>query len=1118
MASSVDVVVVGGSTGAVAAAVAAAKAGAKVFLAAPRSYLGDDMTATLRLWLEPDEEPTSLLAKEIFTDRQDAPGQPDPNRISFTYQADRPNGQRHRDTKKPSLLADLEWGDATTQSVEFDEDVNITLDLSEPKQVAKLRIEAYDQPGHGGYRIASITISTSDDKTHWQPAGQIENRPESGEVPIEFVAPLSARARYLKLFFKKAPESARMLLGEIEVIGPAPAGKPAPTRPPWPRPMHVKQTLDSALLRAGVQFLYNCLPTDLVRDRSGQPCGIVMANRAGRQAVIAHTIVDATDRALVARMAEAEFRPFPVGLQRFRRVVIGGEVREGHSMFARVIEPPYTGVHPNRAGTPSGIFPIIQYTLELPMPDESESSWAEADQLARTMTYHPHQQFTSDVLFQIPRDPMLGRESFRSSWRGISALPLEAFRPKGADRIWVLGGCADLARDQAEKLLRPTALMDMGARIGAAAAAEARSLPPPTSPTVPGEPAAAPIEAGNVREMLGGVRPVDRPAMIPQQLDALPVLGRYDVVVIGGGTAGAPAGIAAARQGAKTLVVEQLSGLGGVGTSGAISTYCAGNRVGFTAQVGGGDSWVIQQKMEWWRSELRKAKAEIWFGATGCGALVSKECVRGVVVVTPRGRGVVLAKVVIDATGNADVAAAAGAECVYTDQSEFAMQGTGLPPRQLGATYANTDYIYTDETDMVDVWQLFLFARERYKGAFDLGQLVDTRERRRIKGDFTVTLLDQISGRTYPDTIVRARTSYDTHGYIVDPLWILKHPGGRTFTSDLPYRCLLPKGLEGLLVSGIGISAQRDAQPLVRMQPDVQNQGYAAGVAAAMAARTDTSLRRIDVRALQRHLVQIGNLPPEVLKQQDSHPLPPARLAEAVAKIVSDPASVAIVLSQPEQSMPLVKAAYARAQGEKKLACAKLLGMLGDATGLATLLAELDAANAWDVTPDWRLAKDLPRPDQVGWSLSNLDNTLIAVGRTRQPEAVPAVLRKLGMLTPKNAFNHHRAVYLALESLADPRAAKPLAALLRQPEMSGHAVTTIADRDRTAKTRTTATRELSLARTLYHCGDCDGLGERTLRTYTKDLRGHFARHAQAVLSAGKTPAASAPTPIGSPGR
>ena len=60
----VDVVVIGGSTGAVAAAQAAAQKGAHVFLAAPYPYLGEDMTATLRLWLEDGEVPDTPLARE----------------------------------------------------------------------------------------------------------------------------------------------------------------------------------------------------------------------------------------------------------------------------------------------------------------------------------------------------------------------------------------------------------------------------------------------------------------------------------------------------------------------------------------------------------------------------------------------------------------------------------------------------------------------------------------------------------------------------------------------------------------------------------------------------------------------------------------------------------------------------------------------------------------------------------------------------------------------------------------------------------------------------------------------------------------------------------------------
>jgi flavin-dependent dehydrogenase len=63
----VDVVVVGGSSAGVAAAVAAARAGASVFVAAPRPYLGEDLCASYRLWLEPHEAPTCELARRLFT-------------------------------------------------------------------------------------------------------------------------------------------------------------------------------------------------------------------------------------------------------------------------------------------------------------------------------------------------------------------------------------------------------------------------------------------------------------------------------------------------------------------------------------------------------------------------------------------------------------------------------------------------------------------------------------------------------------------------------------------------------------------------------------------------------------------------------------------------------------------------------------------------------------------------------------------------------------------------------------------------------------------------------------------------------------------------------------------
>ena len=88
------------------------------------------------------------------------------------------------------------------------------------------------------------------------------------------------------------------------------------------RPMQVKRILDQELIHAGVEFLFGCLVSDIVRDEHGELAGVVLANRAGRQAVKAKVVVDATERAIVARLAGATFVSSPSSLA-FRRVVVG---------------------------------------------------------------------------------------------------------------------------------------------------------------------------------------------------------------------------------------------------------------------------------------------------------------------------------------------------------------------------------------------------------------------------------------------------------------------------------------------------------------------------------------------------------------------------------------------------------------------------------------------------------------------------------------------------------------------------------------------------------------------------------------------------------------------------
>jgi len=1111
VAYDVDVVVVGGTSGGVAAAAAAAEHGARVFLAAERPYLGEDICGTYRLWLEPGEVPSLPLARKIYAEPA-VPLVPH-NSVDFVYEADKPFAAMHKDTQPASLLADGKWYSASKQSVQYDGDVTIIADMGNERELRKVHVMAYQRrsPGlTGDFEVKRISVSLSGDKQNWTQAAVIQNE-RLGESlpepwgPVVFSSPVTGNARYVKFHVRKSPDVERVLLGEILIENENSAAKPGEHLRIPPTLMQVKRTLDEALLEAGVRFLYGCYATDVLTDDEGRPAGIVMANRSGRQAVKAKVIIDATPRANVARMAGAAFEPYPAGVQMFRRVVVGGQLQTGPGITAKKMPSPI----PARIGRNHE---AIEYTLELVMKDGSFTSFARAEQTARDRTWDSGIVDASETLFQVPPDPVKAKKSLSGSWPGAEKVNLDVFRPRGVAGLFVLGGCADISRGAAEELLRPLEFIKAGNRIGTAAASRAKNMPEPRNVRLLGKPAPV-VASGDVRENLGGIR---RQAKESEKISvgkrAVPVLGEYDVVVIGGGTGGAPAGIAAARRGARTLVVEYLHSLGGVGTTGFISKYYYGYIKGFTKEIDDGISgfqagakprgggWNIEWKKQWYRSQLRKAGADIWFGALGCGTFVENGRVKGVVVTTDAGRGVVLAKVVIDSTGNADIAAAAGASCVYTDGTNVAVQGAGLPPHELGAGYTNTDWTFIDDADVIDTWRAFVMAKKKYKDAYDLGQLPDTRERRRIVGDFTMSPMDISLGRTYPDTIVIARSNFDSHGYTIHPVFLIRPPDREEVFVNVPYRCLLPKGLDGILVTGLGVSAHRDAMPVIRMQADIQNQGYAAGLAAAMAAQGGKSLRDIDIKSLQKHLIEKGNLPERVMTDEDSFPLSQEKIAEAVERVVNDFEGLEIILAQQRQALPLLSKAYKNAQADKdKLAYAHILGMLGDPIGAKTL-AEAVRSRDWD--KGWNYTG----MGQYGMSLSELDSLIVALGRTRDEHALETILEKVEQLNVDSEFSHCRAVAMALESLGEPAAAKPLAMLLAKPGVQGHAFTDIerASRGIPASatdtiTRNNSLRELILARALYRCRDYEGLGGKILKEYVSDLRAHYARHAGAVL-------------------
>lgn len=1094
LVADVDVLVVGGTTGAVAAAAEAARHGARVFLCSPRPFLGEDMTATLRLWLEPGEIPTTPLARRLFDASAHTGHEPCPPSLPFTYTANLPHSGRHPDNAEHSLLRDGCWHRASSDSVQYDGDVTLTADLGEEQTVATAAAYVFHR---SDYSLATMQVSWSRDGQMWSEPATVENTfppqagPESGAAAL--AVDLGCSTRYVRFTLTRAEGSTRVLIGEIELVAPGQAVSREAVERMAVRPLHVKRVLDDELLDSRVDFIYSTYATDVLRDVSGDLCGVVLANRSGLHAVRARAIIDATHRGTVARLAGVEMGKACTGRRSFRRVVIGGDPRKEQRW--RMIEPPlcFQGHH----------YPVIEYTLDLELRSDDPSSWAELEQTARDMTYHPQQQFASEVLWYIPTVNVHAAVPFRDRWVSVTDLPTGAFRPAAVNGLFVLSGVADIPREQVERLLRPCALIEMGLRLGTEAAAVASQRGPVRMPGGTGEPAGD----DGLREPLQGLRPwlpVAERVWTPET--RVPILGNYDAVIVGGGTSGAPAAIAAGRQGISTVTIEMNYGLGGVGTLGAISKYCHGFRGGFTAEVPGGASWQIEERAEWWRSEIRRSGGGIWLGTVACGAYLEGDRVAGVVVATPEGRGVVLGRTIIDATGNADIAAAAGAPCVYTDEAEIAQQGTGLPPRNLGASYTNTDFTIADETDTRDITGLFVYAKRKYGNTtFDQATLVDTRERRRIDGRFTVNIRDILLQRTYPDTVLNSVTNYDTHGYTIDPFFVLSFPPkGTMMRGSLPYRSLFPRDLRGLLVIGLGLSVHRDAQPVIRMQPDLQNLGYAAGVAVALACRDRVDPAEISIRELQRRLVEKGCLPPTVLNDTDSFPPDDECFRQAVASGARDCRDIAVLLTDPARALPLLRKVYSECtESEARLRYAEIMAVMGLPDGVPELIRAVSDVKQWDSGWNFRAM------GQFGSNMSRLDTLIYALGCAGDPRAVPAILEKAGLLDADTDFSHHRAVSLALGKLRVPAAAPVLAEILARPGMSGFAFTDLdravqghVDLDRSMnalRPRRRALRELGLARALFLCGDCEGVGRKILNDYSRDLRGHFARHAAAVL-------------------
>lgn len=171
----------------------------------------------------------------------------------------------------------------------------------------------------------------------------------------------------------------------------------------------------------------------------------------------------------------------------------------------------------------------------------------------------------------------------------------------------------------------------------------------------------------------------------------------------------------------------------------------------------------------------------------------------------------------------------------------------------------NTEEITAAEIDGRRQLKMYSEAFRRfvpgYENAYiaDIGAEIGVRESRRIRGDYWLTLDDVLNEARFADSIACSAWPVEEHGAGRATKWVFLKPG--TF-YELPFRMMLPVGIDGLLVAGRCSSASHDAHASMRIAAVCMALGEAAGVAAAQAGSGD--IRKIDITGLRRQLEKQG--------------------------------------------------------------------------------------------------------------------------------------------------------------------------------------------------------------------------------------------------------------------
>lgn len=400
----------------------------------------------------------------------------------------------------------------------------------------------------------------------------------------------------------------------------------------------------------------------------------------------------------------------------------------------------------------------------------------------------------------------------------------------------------------------------------------------------------------------------------------LKVYGRYDVIVVGGGPAGFAAALASVRNGAKTIIVERFPFFGGTATA-SLMTNINGyrNQVkpdslqtsrGIAEEVilrlneinGLGKSSYEQEDYSTEKGKLSYSYAidsektkylltkmlydagvKILFHTIFVESIMEGNNIEGIIIENISGRQAIFGKVIIDASGDADVAYKAGVPYWQADVEKDKHLANCLMYRVGGVDAVNIDKIGGPKTknsvlywgpasdlDVTNadnltrseietrlaVFEHFKKEQKRLSPILDNASIIETaphlgiRQTRFIKGLYQTTAEDAIEGRKFDDSIsMSACPIINYYGY----RRYLKHVG-----YEIPYRCLLPQKVEGLLVAGRCISSDQQSYESWRAMAPTMCIGEAAGTAAALSVKSGKSPKEIDVERLRDQLIKQG--------------------------------------------------------------------------------------------------------------------------------------------------------------------------------------------------------------------------------------------------------------------